>query len=424
MLLFSTTRIAAFIIKNMKTIVLFFLIVPCLLFSQQYSKGDYFWQMGYCSFYPLQPEFGGTDINFNDSPASLYRLDRYVDFDKTSAGICDEMGNVIFYTNGIAVADANNDTIMGGENINPTPFTDSHADLGGTIPQGAIVLPYPEHFKQFMIVYSDLEVLPNGLLYTPFQLKYATVDMNENNGKGKVLNSQQIIIEDTIAAYGITACRHANGRDWSLMIPEVLSNCFYPVLLSPNGFEQMNKQCIGDTNAAVCWNAYFSPDGKKFARQELNRVRVFDFDRCTGMFSNQVWIPITDGGRVGGLAFSPSSRFLYITSEYWLYQVDMEATDIPSSKTLVAESDTVTINGVETPFWFCGNASNDKIYIATSATQYLHVINQPDLPAPLCDFVQRGQPLPTINAYTIPNFPNFRLGAAVGSGCDTLVSYQ
>jgi Secretion system C-terminal sorting domain len=408
----------------MKKVLLLVICFPGFLLSQQNTKGDFFWEMGYGSFYPQQQEFGGTNIDFNYSPPNFYRLDRHIDFDKTSAGICDDNGNILLYTNGIAVAGADDDTLEGGENINPTVFTNSYCGEGGTIPQGALVLPYPNHTNQFMIVYSDLEILPNGALYPPFKLKYALVDMTENNAKGKVLSKQKVIIQDTISAYGITACRHANGRDWWLMIPQVQSNCFYRVLLSSNGFNVLGKQCTSDINAAVCWNAYFSPNGHKYARQEMDRVRVFDFDRCTGLLSNQVWIPITDGGRTGGLAFSPNSQFLYISSEYWLYQADLTAFDIPTSKVLVATCDTVKVNGLENPFWFCGTASDGKIYITTSTIPFFHVINYPNLAYPFCYFVQRGQPLPTINGWTMPNFPNFRLGAEIGSGCDTLLSNQ
>ena len=47
-----------------------------------------------------------------------------------------------------------------------------------------------------------------------------------------------------------------------------------------------------------------------------------DFDRCTGEFSNLIHITINDSMPTGGCAFSPSGRFLYVSSTNYLYQFD------------------------------------------------------------------------------------------------------
>ena len=54
-----------------------------------------------------------------------------------------------------------------------------------------------------------------------------------------------------------------------------------------------------------------------------------------------------------------------------------------------------------------------KIYIsANNSIPNLHVINNPDLPGDSCDVCQHCIELPTFNAFSMPNFPNYRLGAA------------
>ena len=51
----------------------------------------------------------------------------------------------------------------------------------------------------------------------------------------------------------------------------------------------------------------------------------------------------------------------------------------------------------------------------------MHVINQPDQKGSACNFIQHGLMLPTFNAFTMPNFPNYFLGADSLSICDTIM---
>jgi hypothetical protein len=51
----------------------------------------------------------------------------------------------------------------------------------------------------------------------------------------------------------------------------------------------------------------------------------------------------------------------------------------------------------------------------------LSVINSPDLPYPQCNYVRNGFYLNGARTYaSLPNNPNYDLGVAVGSPCDTL----
>ncbi|MBV6653070.1 MAG: PKD domain-containing protein, partial [Mameliella sp.] len=66
-------------------------------------------------------------------------------------------------------------------------------------------------------------------------------------------------------------------------------------------------------------------------------------------------------------------------------------------------------------------APDGKIYIASNnGVTSLHVIHNPDADCPNCHIEQHGIELPTFNAFSIPNQPNYRLGPIDGSPCDTL----
>jgi hypothetical protein len=66
-------------------------------------------------------------------------------------------------------------------------------------------------------------------------------------------------------------------------------------------------------------------------------------------------------------------------------------------------------------------APDGKIYSSsTNSVSSLHVIHSPDEPGLACQYQQHGIELPTRNTFSMPTFPNYRLGPLDGSACDTL----
>ena len=261
-----------------------------------------------------------------------------------------------------------------------------------------------------------------GLSYHTKKMYYSLIDMSKNNGLGAVIEKNKILIEDILASAKMTACQHANGKDWWIIMKKYHGGVFYKVLLTENGFEVQEQSIGGYTYSDSAGQAVFSPDGTKYVRQQMvsmdigNFLNIYDFDRCTGLLSNPIQIAYSDSAWSGGVAISPNSRFLYVSSYEYVYQFDLWADNIESSKDTVAIYDG----------WYYGNdpnfrstfflmqlGPNGKIYIsANNSIPYLHVINHPDLPGDSCDVCQHCVELPTFNAFSMPNFPNYRLGAA------------
>ncbi|MBK7968866.1 MAG: T9SS type A sorting domain-containing protein [Bacteroidetes bacterium] len=116
---------------------------------------------------------------------------------------------------------------------------------------------------------------------------------------------------------------------------------------------------------------------------------------------------------------------MYVSSTNYVYQFDVTAANIMSTKTTVAVWDGFYSPNppFATKFDIAQLAPDGKIYIATgNSTLHLHVINQPDSAGLACDLVQHGVPLPAYNFNSLPNHPNYFLGALAGSPCDTLTS--
>jgi hypothetical protein len=226
--------------------------------------------------------------------------------------------------------------------------------------------------------------------------------------------------------------KHANGEDWWIVATEMFQNGFYRFLLTKDSITGPFYQQIGASMHGNYFSqATFSPDGAKFARFDTyNDLDVFDFDRCTGLLSNNQHITIVDtidtyaGGGFSGIVFSPSSQYLYVNSGgYSVYQFDILANSIAASIDTVAIYDgyyqLTPSNG--STFFLGQLAPNGKIYFNSwSNLDVLHVIHSPDSAGAACNFEQHGFQLPSAGL-TLPNFPHFRT-PALSVPCDTVTS--
>ncbi|MDZ7910566.1 MAG: hypothetical protein U5O16_01775 [Rhodococcus sp. (in: high G+C Gram-positive bacteria)] len=109
------------------------------------------------------------------------------------------------------------------------------------IVQGAMILPCPEQINCYYVFHTNLTTQnePNGLHLISKILHCTTVDMTYNNGLGKVIEKNKIIVNDTLDLGKITATRHANGRDWWVIIPEYQTNKYYTLLITPQGLKTL-----------------------------------------------------------------------------------------------------------------------------------------------------------------------------------------
>src|SRR5690606_37804939 len=94
-----------------------------------------------------------------------------------------------------------------------------------------------------------------------------------------------------------------------------------------------------------------SPDGQWYARfnwqgiipdSSFATIEIYHFDRCSGLLSDRVsktYDLSGLNGKPGGTAFSPNSRFLYVTRWDSVFQYDLHATDIIASEQVAAVYD-------------------------------------------------------------------------------------
>lgn len=375
---------------------------------------------------------GGNLLKFDGDTLQILALDT-TDGRAREALACmsDKEGNLLFYTNNCTVFDKNYEVMENGEGLNPgqiqtywcnvNPFANPNDN-------SVIILPQPGNEQLFQIFHWDYEAFNIGqpTQFGPLHLYHTVVDMSQNNGLGKVVSKNNLIIGDTLSSCALQAVRHANGRDWWVLAPEFNGNCYYKILLDPSGLQIADKQCIGSN-----WGKYgggsalFTNDGARYVRCDIEYgLNLFDFDRCTGQLSNPVHIPIGPQGAfsINCMTLSPSGRFAYYHTLKQIFQYDLEAADIAASKTLVATYDGFKSAANSTDFYKSQLAPDGKIYINSFGPVYhLHVIEHPDSAGLACEVRQHAIELPNRHFAAMPSYPDYRLGALTGSPCDTII---
>jgi hypothetical protein len=222
--------------------------------------------------------------------------------------------------------------------------------------------------------------------------------------------------------------KHANGRDWWIIIEDYLTNNHRIYLLDTSGIRLFSTQELGVEADSFDWtgNSLFTPNGEMFIKYLRGyQIQVFDFDRCQGTLSNPRTV-VNEKALYKDACFSsvsPNNRFLYLISDSTIWQYDLLASDIKGSETVVGEWDGFYFeNRLTTAFNQSSLAMDGKIYVSCrSSSIYLHVINNPNEKGAGCNFELRQVELPAFMFGNLPTPPNYNLLSKKGSACDTLV---
>jgi len=374
----------------------------------------------------------GNIIDFGGGTFSVQPNPHNNPINETVASICDPNGELLFYTNGLRVFTADGSLMPNGDSLSTGSWANMLLQQGNgfNVPQGALILPLPGSGHIYYLFHQKGEWDPPNWWNIDY-LYYSIINMNLNNGKGAVVTKNNELFRDSLGG-GLTAVRHANGRDWWIVTEKRGSNAIHTILFDDQGPGNANIQHIGTINKDIAaYSQRFSPDGTKFVLFKAKYVyggeiqlETYRFDRCEGLFFGYQDLTFDYDSVVynAGISISPNSRFCYVSFADRVFQYDLEATDIKSSRKKVAEVDGFLDPWLHQPvyFWMSLLAPDGKIYCAGGNSFFMHVIESPDSEGLGCNFCQHCLQLPEQSNYSMPNYPNFRLGPVPGSLCDSL----
>lgn len=370
------------------------------------------------------PPVGGFDFDFSSGSLVISAIQREINYGDVSATICNNSGQMLFSSNAVYVANALGDTMLNGSGLSPSYYTYQVGGDGLFLPQSVIIIPKPGSTTNYYLIHGTVD---DSVAFAHY-IYYSEIDMSLDNGLGAMISKNNILLNDTLVPGRITAVKHANGRDWWLVFHQAHTNLYYIYLIDVNGIQLYNSLAIGEVRTHPNGQSCFSPDGKKFAMYDpLNDLDLFDFDRCSGQFSNCIHVAINDSAGGGGVAFSPNYKVLYVSSTRFVYQFDLTSSNVAGSKETVAVYDTFYSPNppLATTFYLSALAPDGKIYMScTNSTLDIHVIDYPDSIGQSCHVCQHCVHLPRYNSFTMPNHPNYFLGADSASICDSLVSVE
>ena len=343
---------------------------------------------------------------------------------KAQSSIANSAGDLLFFSHGVDARNKNGAEMDNGCCLCESPEmpgTCIAGVSGSPHMQGSLIIPVPGADSLYYLFIKDKNLSPNG---QPARVQASLVDLRFNSGLGRVTSRSIPILLDTLSDSRMTACKHANGRDWWLVNFEYKTNKIYTHLITPDSIYGPFEQSIGlfGNEPDAFGYSLFSQDGSILANVTLGMpgITLLSFDRCAGNFSNYRTITYNANEAYATLAFSENNRFLYAGNGITVKQFDLWAPDITtSSETLVVDTAAYPLLGemVLMP--------DKKIYVAGQTTwgECLSVIDSPDLKFPDCSFHLRSKCIPGSNLIlTAPNFPNYSLSVLPNSGCDTLAS--
>ncbi|UPT71068.1 MAG: T9SS type B sorting domain-containing protein [Flavobacterium sp. JAD_PAG50586_2] len=334
-----------------------------------------------------------TGLNFTSGTVTVDNNGQIVSPEGV-ASFSDELGNLLFYTDGSTVYTRNHAVMPNGTGL--------FGHLSST--QSSIIIPAPDNVNLYYIFTTD--AIENFLL-TPVGsqskgLNYSIVDMSlGSDGEVTVKNSPLPLDGFQRSNEQITAVAKADCSGYWVMTHYF--GKFYSFSVTAAGVDPNPVVTVAGPNSVLTGIGALkaSHDGKKIAftsYSESGGLRVYDFNNENGTFNNEniLYMPPR---QYYGVEFSPDNSVLYASTANNLLKYDLTAGPI--------NSEVVLATNVSNMLGSLQLGLDGKIYYADVENfvdnKYLSVINFPNnFNNP--GYVQDGIFLGRKRAYGLPNF--------------------
>jgi gliding motility-associated-like protein len=272
--------------------------------------------------------------------------------------------------------------------------------------QSAIIVKQPGSSSLYWIF---TVALPGGAA----GYSYSIVDMTMSGGLGAVTATKNVLIYSP-STEKICAIRHCNNVDVWIVTHFFGTDEYRSFLLTSAGLGPAvssiagsaitsGSQAIGYLHSSplgdkLCCVQRYTPGGSASSIVEL-----LDFNNSTGIVSNSQSL---GGGfsHAYGCEFSPTGRFLYVNFDYSIFQYDLCAGNmaaIVASQNICGTSASMWVGALQT-------GPDGKIYMAAFFSNFIGVINNPDVAGTGCNYVDNQIPLtPNSSEAGLPSFVGY-----------------
>jgi hypothetical protein len=289
-----------------------------------------------------------------------------------SASIAGPAGNLLFYTHGNTIWNANHLPMPNGTGL-----------FGSGIScQSAVIVRRPGSATQYYVfTMRNWTDAGNGA-------HFSIVDMSLAGGLGDVTTKNQLVYGNTRES--LTAVCHSNGTDAWIVIHDMFVNEFRSYLLTAGGLSAPVISTVGSVFAGG--NRYgalkASPDGTRlgYALGGSSGVttEIYDFNRTTGAVTNPLILNNGTFSAAYGIEFSPNNQVLYVCqfNGSTIQQFNLAA----GSPALVIASNTTISTGANVKANLQA-APDGKIYVCLAYQGFLGAINNPNTLGVGCGYV-------------------------------------
>ncbi|WP_350290775.1 T9SS type B sorting domain-containing protein [uncultured Croceitalea sp.] len=310
--------------------IILFLFFPLLVIAQGETSNWYFGNR--------------AGLQFQNDGSVQALTDGQIDTFEGCATISDSFGDLLFYTDGITVYNRNHRVMENGNNLYGDPSS----------AQSAIIVPKPEDPEKlyiFTVDTSSFEGDPNR------GLNYSLVDMSLDGGNGAVIEKNIRLLNSCSEKITAVVKDCFDQSIWVMTFSTENGsvgpyNTYHAFEINATGVQTTAVKSgfeleINDPRGYMKFNA----EGTKLASaNSFGGLYIYDFDKETGIVSNQVSLVINGENIFSyGVEFSPNQQFLYVHSSNGapadesgvhsssLVQFDVLASDIAASQVIIDE---------------------------------------------------------------------------------------
>lgn len=315
-------------------------------------------------------------LNFNTNPPTAITAN--LNSTEGSASVCDENGQLLFYTTGGRVWDQSNGFMQNGFEICPY--------IINSTTQGALIVPMPDSSSKYYI----FSLTPDEYGAESGRLYYSVVDMDLNNGFGAVLNDRKGILIDTGLSENMTAVAGKTCNIWLLTMTK--QGVLKAISIDHDGLHYttpiLSSLVPPNIPAPIFKTGSMdvSPDRTKLAVANT-RLYLCDFNAVTGIASNSIDLSSIDSSAYYAACFSPGSSKLYASQ---LGNRPIEQFDLSSGNPATISGSLQNITQNVTVGGAIKRGPDSKVYCVQPQNSFLGVIHQPELAGTACLYDAQG----------------------------------